>query len=101
MEELRKEYEGLGLDNAQIIQAKSLKLTPEQIKDIIQVFKNTMCEFEKLWDSLAKALQGIINSEGFKSTIETLKAVEQMKSKDIPREKGKPLKNWNKVKFYQ
>ena len=104
MEELRKGYEGLGLNDSQMLVAKSVGITKEQM---IQ-FKIACCQMAADIDRMMIAIVNIFSpivkdhadeikklmSEFNKSQVEFI--AEPIKSK-----KGKKLKCWENKRFYQ
>jgi hypothetical protein len=103
MEELRREYESCNLSDSQILTAKAVNITPEQIHAMRKAIENASYEFNKLFEVIVDGLRTLTESESWRKLVELLeepKTSIEIKIEAKKNKKGKSLKLWEKRNFY-
>lgn len=101
MEIIRKEYEGFGLDDNQIIAAVNVGLKPEQLKSLAEHMAIVGKKLIEIYDQIIQALRGFCDSDEFKKQMASISNINLLtKTEDIFPLKNE-IKPWKKKKFYQ
>ncbi|MCB2308995.1 hypothetical protein LGL08_20035 [Clostridium estertheticum] len=103
MKELREEYEGLGLNDSQILSAKSLGITKEQIIILKKNINTLAIDLTRVWAEIVKAFAPIVkNAAGINELLDKVNDSQvEFIAKPIKHKKGKKLKCWENKRFYQ
>lgn len=100
IEELRNEYGGLGLSDEQMLHLKSIGLPLEAAKYLIEKWTQVMQDLNKSLEALTNSLKETGSIDALKELGITIQ--EKYKITQVKRnKKGRPLKPWQKNKFYQ
>jgi len=104
IEELRKEYDGLNLTDTQILTAKGVGITKDQLMELKINIEKMIIDFRSMFEQIINAFSPVIKSNALelKKLMDNINKI-QIKSIAIPTKskKGKKLKCWEKKKFYQ
>jgi len=104
MEELREEYEGTDLGDSQILTAKSIGITKEQIIELRKNLGLMMLDINRVWNEIVKMFTPVVRNCGeeiMKLMDKFNKSQVEFAGKPIKNKKGKKLKCWENKRFYQ
>ena len=100
MAKLREEYEGLGLNDSQILSAKSIGLNKEQMKQLIINLRKMVSDFDNMLREVFKAMSPVIKDLSI-ALNKINKSQTEFIAEPIKNKKDKKLKCWEAKKFYQ
>jgi len=104
MDNVRIDYEGLGMNDSQMITAKGVGITKEQIIGLQIALEKIVIDYKRIWEEIINMFRPIIKDHAveIKQLMDKINESQiKFMAEPIKNKKGKKLKCWESKRFYQ